>query len=149
MHLKNCIQCPAHESIVTVQSFWYAIATACPLRHWRWFSLASSGMAKMFDRRPVGADLCRLRYKKLWKATIVFHWPTALLPKMSNISIWCFYYFISTWTLQTFVLDHSQSAAKVWDVKVVKAARGVESTVRTSWLVMKWEAPILQVAFSL
>ena len=57
MHLKNCIQCPAHESLVTVQSFRYAITTAWPLCHWRSFSLASSGMAKMFDRRPAGSDI--------------------------------------------------------------------------------------------
>ena len=34
--------------------------------------IASSGLAKIFDRRLVGADVCRLCYKKVWKATIVF-----------------------------------------------------------------------------
>ena len=43
----------------------------------------------------------------------------------------------------------TKSAAKVWDAKVVQAATGVETSVRTSGLVMQWEAAILQVAFSL
>ena len=45
----------------------------------------------------------------------------------------------------------TKSAAKVWNVKlkVVQAAIGAETSVKTSCLVMQWEDTILQVAFSL
>ena len=43
----------------------------------------------------------------------------------------------------------TKSAADVKDVKVVQAATGAETYVRTPCLVMQWEATTLQVAFSL